>query len=80
MDLQNAYNLVKDFIVKEGDYVHSNWHHMNIVKTADGGADVTTDFDQHVEKAFNEFVLEHFPDCGFRGEEHADYNRHGEYT
>jgi myo-inositol-1(or 4)-monophosphatase len=79
VDIKKAEKLATEFIQREGDRIYENWKDMKVSKFGDGGADVSTNFDEEVEKEFYDFTRKHFPDSGFEGEEFPELITEGEY-
>lgn len=78
--LQSYLDTVSQFIIDQGARVVSEWDQAMMTHFKEGGADVSTNFDEEIELRFAELVEKKFPEHGFKGEEFKELNREAELT
>ncbi|MCA9382939.1 inositol monophosphatase family protein [Candidatus Dojkabacteria bacterium] len=79
IDLNSATESITKLIRPLGQNVYNNVNQMVIAKEYDHGADVSTNFDQELERAIFEFVEKNYPNTGFQGEENPELTKQAEY-
>ena len=61
-DIHTAFDVVRSFILSQGDAVCARQSEVSIATSKDGGRDMATNFDIEIEQAFSDLVQQHYPD------------------
>lgn len=78
MDFKKVTKDLSELVRELGRGVYKNRHSMTVEKEYDKGADVSTNFDQQIEKSLYIFIKNNYPDTGFMGEEFPDLRKDSE--
>jgi fructose-1,6-bisphosphatase/inositol monophosphatase family enzyme len=78
-ELEKYLEVVKTFVVERGLHVLNHWDELVVNKINAARTDVSTNFDEEIERDFAKLVEENFPGHGFVGEEVQELTREAEY-